>query len=637
MSGVLGEGVKKRVLQGLIWLVAVTFVGSAFLVWGLKEGKEEETIATVGEEVITRRQFAQARKQIEENLRRQLGGQVDPTTLKSLNAPMMALNSIIAGRLQAAAAKEAGLAVSEEEIRDAIMSMKDFQVNGVFDGRRYVDILKKNGTSPAVFEDGLRSDILQQRLIALVERVALVPEIEARNNYLFENQPVAVDYVKINAVDFEKSALATDDDLKKWFEGRKGDFREPETRVFRLLLLAPQALESKATISDSEIAAYYSAHSIEFEDKEEIHVRHILAALPLNAGQEEIAIAGDKIKKAAARIKAGEDFAKVAQEMSGDTASAKNGGDLGTVKRGTMAPEFDKAVFAMMPGEISQPFSTQFGLHIAQVISKKPGRLQPLDEVKPKVEAAVRLDKTKKEAFALMQSVASSVKPETFASTTDAHPEIKINTFTAARNAPLPGFSDSRKIADLVFGLKERTVSGLLELPEGYALALVDNVRPPITPLFEGIRQKVEAVYKSEKASKMAEEEALRLEKTAKGGKPLGLIAKELGYAVTRTPPFSRSNMASARKSGVEGMTAEAFDLLEGEARGVPSQNGFVVMALAERPPVDEKVMAEKLPEMTKNLLKKKRERVYTEFLTVLRKKAEEKGEIKIIADMNKQ
>ena len=106
---------------------------------------------------------------------------------------------------------------------------------------------------------------------------------------------------------------------------------------------------------------------------------------------------------------------------------------------------------------------------------------------------------------------------------------------------------------------------------------------------------------------------------------------------MTRTPPFSRSNMASARQSGVEGMTAEAFELVEGEARGIPSQNGFVVMALAEKPPVDEKAMSEKLPEMTKNLLKKKRERVFTEFLTSLRKKAEEKGEIKIIADMKNQ
>lgn len=637
MSAVLGEGVRKWVLQFLIWLVAVTFVGSAFLVWGWKESQNEEIVATVGEEAITRRQFAQARKQIEENLRRQLGGQVDPNTLRSLNTPMMALNSIIAGRLQDAAAKEAGLAVSEEELRDAIMSMKDFQVNGAFDGKRYIDILKQSGITPSSFEDGLRSDLLQQKMIALVERVALVPEIEARNHYLFENQPVSVDYVKINAADFEKNTLVTDDDLKKWFDGRKGDFREPETRVFRLLLLAPRALEPKITLNDTEIAAYYSAHSAEFEDKEEVHARHILAPLQMNASAEEIASAGEKIKKAAERINKGEDFAKVAQEMSGDPASARNGGDLGTFRRGTMAPEFDKPVFSLMPGEISQPFSTQFGIHIAQVITKKPGRVPPLDEVKPKVEAAARLDKAKREAFALMQSVASSARPETFASTTDAHPQININTFTAAKNASLPGFADSRKITDIIFALQERTVSGVMELPEGYALAIVDSVRPPITPLLETIKQKVEAAYKSEKAAKMAEEEALRLEKTAKGGKPLGLVAKEAGYAVTRTAPFSRSNMASARQSGVEGMTAEAFELLEGEARGIPSQTGFVVMALAEKPPVDEKAMSEKLPEMTKNLLKKKRERVFTEFLTSLRKKAEEKGEIKIIADMKGQ
>ena len=303
-----------------------------------------------------------------------------------------------------------------------------------------------------------------------------------------------------------------------------------------------------------------------------------------------------------------------------------------------MAPEFDKAVFGLMQGEISQPFSTQFGLHIAQVISKKTGRVPPLDEVKPKIEAAARLEKAKKESYSLMQSVASSVKPETFASTTDAHPEIKINTFAAmSKDYHLPGYADSKKISDVVFGLKEKTVSGLIELPEGHVLAIVDNIRPPITPMFETIKQKVEAVYKSEKAAKLAEDEALKLEKAVKGGKALGLIAKESGYAVTRTPPFSRSNMASARQSGIEGMTAEAFELSEGEARGLPSQNGFMIMALAERPPVDEKAMSDKLPELTMSLLKKKRERVYAEFLSILRKKAEGKGEVKIIANMKNQ
>lgn len=634
MSGVLGEGVKKWVLQSLIWLVAVTFVGSAFLVWNLKDSQPDEIVATIGEKAITRRQLAQERKQIEDNLTKQLGGQVDSAMLKSLNVPMMAMNSIIARNLQATAAKEAGLAVSEEEIRDAIRSMKDFQVNGVFDGNRYLDILKRSGITPAAFEDGLRGDILQQKMVALVERVALVPEIEARNNYLFEHQPVSVDFVKINSADFEKNAQVSEDELKKWFEGRKGDFREPETRVFRLLLLSPHAMEQKITITNGEIEAYYAAHSAEFGEKDEIHARHILVPLPIDARQEEVAAAGEKIKKAAERIKAGEDFAKVASEMSGDAVSAKNGGDLGTFKRGTMAPEFDKAVFGLIQGEISQPFSTQFGLHIAQVISMKPGRVPPLDEVKAKVEAAVRQEKTKKESYALMQSVASSVKPETFASTTDAHPEIKINTFTMPRNYPLPGFNDSRKITDLVFGLNEKTVSGLIDLPEGYALALVDSIRPPITPLFETIRQKVEAACKSEKAAKLAEDETLRMEKGVKGGKPLGLVAKESGYAVTRTPPFSRSNMASARQSGVEGMTAEAFELSEGEARGIPSQTGFVIMALAEKPLVDEKTISGKLPEMASVLMKKKRERVYTEFLTILRKQAEDKGEVKILADM---
>ena len=74
----------------------------------------------------------------------------------------------------------------------------------------------------------------------------------------------------------------------------------------------------------------------------------------------------------------------------------------------------------------------------------------------------------------------------------------------------------------------------------------------------------------------------------------------------------------------------------EGDVRGAPAQNGFVIMALAEKPPVDEKAMSEKMPEFSRKLLKEKRARVFSEFLTNLRKKAEEKGQVKIIASMNK-
>ena len=85
----------------------------------------------------------------------------------------------------------------------------------------------------------------------------------------------------------------------------------------------------------------------------EIHARHIL--LPTE----------EEAKAALARIKAGEDFAKVATELSKDPAG--EGGDLGWFTKDRMVPEFADAAFKMEPGQVSDPVKSQFGWHIIKV------------------------------------------------------------------------------------------------------------------------------------------------------------------------------------------------------------------------------------------------------------------------------
>ena len=74
------------------------------------------------------------------------------------------------------------------------------------------------------------------------------------------------------------------------------------------------------------------------------------------------------------QLKAGADFATLATKFSEDEASAKNGGDLDYFGRGRMVPEFDQVVFAMQPGQLSDPVKTQYGYHIIKLVDKKIGR-----------------------------------------------------------------------------------------------------------------------------------------------------------------------------------------------------------------------------------------------------------------------
>ncbi len=96
------------------------------------------------------------------------------------------------------------------------------------------------------------------------------------------------------------------------------------------------------------------------ERGEQIHVRHIMVKTEAEAQQ------------ALARVRAGEDFAKVAREMSQDAATADKGGDLGWFPRGIMPPEFDEVAFSLEPGGISHIVEVPPGYHIIQVLERDP-------------------------------------------------------------------------------------------------------------------------------------------------------------------------------------------------------------------------------------------------------------------------
>ncbi|MEM7027487.1 MAG: peptidylprolyl isomerase [Pseudomonadota bacterium] len=96
--------------------------------------------------------------------------------------------------------------------------------------------------------------------------------------------------------------------------------------------------------------------------------RHILIKLDQLTNAEQ---AKDKLIKLRERITRGDDFAMLAKGNSDDSMSAINGGDLGWTIPGTLVPEFQREMDLLSPGDISEPFRSQFGWHIVQVLERR--------------------------------------------------------------------------------------------------------------------------------------------------------------------------------------------------------------------------------------------------------------------------
>jgi peptidyl-prolyl cis-trans isomerase C len=108
---------------------------------------------------------------------------------------------------------------------------------------------------------------------------------------------------------------------------------------------------------------------------------HILILLPESATAEQDRATRQRAQGLLARIRKGEDFAKLAREYSMD-GSASAGGDVGLVPRGTLAPEYEEAAFALPVGGVSDVVRTKFGYHIIKVTEKRKEGIAQLEEVR---------------------------------------------------------------------------------------------------------------------------------------------------------------------------------------------------------------------------------------------------------------
>jgi len=123
--------------------------------------------------------------------------------------------------------------------------------------------------------------------------------------------------------------------------------------------------------TDAAMKQVYDEAAAKQKAEVEISARHILVPTE------------DEAKAALKRVKAGEDFAKVADEVSKDPGS--KGGDLGWFTQERMVPEFGEAAFKLTKGQISDPVKSQFGWHVIKLEDKRTKPFPPFEDVKSQV------------------------------------------------------------------------------------------------------------------------------------------------------------------------------------------------------------------------------------------------------------
>ena len=357
----------------------------------------DRIIAIVNEDVIMQSELEEKIRSVRGQMRQQ-GAQLPPPSILERQV----LDNLIQNRIQLQLAERAGIRVDDETLNRTISNIA---AGNQVSLSQFREILESDGYSYERFREDIRNEItLTQLRKRQVENRINVTEREIDNflaNQEFQGNIQAE--VRLAHILLSLPEGATKEEIEQ--------VREMATSVRGEILAGAEFKDIAMTVSDGQnadnggdlgwrkmadipslfieyvpdmakgdvsepIQSPSGFHLIQVADVKseqksmvtQTHARHILVKPDELTTEQQ---ARDKLEQLLLRINSGDDFSMLAKGNSDDTVSAMNGGDLGWTSPGELVPEFQRAMDGLQENELSQPFKTNFGWHIVQVLERR--------------------------------------------------------------------------------------------------------------------------------------------------------------------------------------------------------------------------------------------------------------------------
>src|SRR5437588_2795242 len=515
-----------------------------------------------------------------------------------------AVETLITEKAAVAEAQRMGLKATDAELQDELQHGQLAQYifpGGNFIGQdEYDNFVQRNFemTIPQ-FEERLKEDILKRKLQALVFGSANVTEAALRQEFERKNTKVKFEYAVLSQDDIRRGIHPSEDELKAFYERNKNTYNNsiPEQRKVKYVLIDIPKLEAETPVTARDLQTYYDQHRDEYRVPEQVKVSHILIKTPLPAAgakedEKAIADARAKAEDVLKQVKAGGDFAKLAEKYSDDPGSAKSGGDLGWIGRGRTVPEFEKAAFSLGKGQTSDLVKSSYGFHIIHVEDKQEAHLKTLAEVKSEIEEKVKQQKAARATEAAANALLSQARTDGFDKAAAAKGQAAVSTEFFSRTTHLPGLAANPQFIDAVFNEADKAPPDVVQVPQGYVFFQLLAIKPPATPTFEEIRSRVESEFKNERAGFLLQQKTQELSDRAKAAHDLKKAAKDLGATVKTSdlvPPDGQVPDIGSMSSA-----SAIFSLKPGEISPpiTAGGNGVVAQLLEKQVPTDQEFAA---------------------------------------------
>jgi peptidyl-prolyl cis-trans isomerase D len=613
------QGLTAKIILGLIILTfAVAGIGSY-------TNSVDTSVATVNDEKISEQEFNKAYQAQRNRMAQQYGEMFETLSNDSnymANFRQSVLDNLINEKLIDQSARDLSIRVSDERLKETIRAMPEFQVDGVFDNNRYLAIINQAGFyQSSNFRDYLRVEMTRRQLSqALVGTEFNLPYQETLQQKL-QSQTRNIRFATISANKFKAGIDVSEEEIKNYYQANQVRFENKEKVKVNFIQLSVEDIAKTIDVSDEDVATYYQDNIASFTQPEQRRVSHILIAFDEGDTESE---ANAKVEAEAllARLAQGEDFAALAKELSSDTFSGENGGDLEYIEPGVMDPEFDEAAFALESvGDTTELVKTSFGYHVIKLTELNPEVIKSLADVKPDLYTKVSENKAQEKFYTQTQEMAR-ISFEFPDSLEDAANEVnaKVETSSWLSHSGNAAPFDNPNVVEAAFSdlvLQDNMNSDVIELSDTVSIVLRLNEyqEANVKPISE-VEEQIKSILVSQKATEKAQAVIDELLVQFKAGND---ITEQLtqNYASFTT----KENVARYSADLDQSITREAFVLphpTEGtiSASTVALSNGD--LALVEVQAVNENVEVEN-PQLSQQQTSQLAQSAYKSYIDSLK------------------
>ncbi|MFS2222462.1 peptidylprolyl isomerase [Pantoea sp. B65] len=456
-----------------------------------------------------------------------------------------ALSQLIDEMLLDQYAKDLKLAISDEQIKQAIFTQPAFQTDGKFDNAKYLNLISNMGFSADQYAEALRKQLTTQQLIKALTDTDFMLSNESDSLAALVSQQRVVRTATIDVGQLAAKQQVSDEESKNYYEQHKNSFMAPEQ--FRVSYIKLDAASMQESASDSEIQSWYDEHKADYGQPQ--RNRYSIIQTKTEAEAQTLV---DELKK-------GADFATLAKEKSADPISARKGGDMGWLEPSTTPDELTDANLTSK-GQLSGVIKSSVGFLVVRLDDIQPEQIKPLAEVRDAIADKVKQEKGIDAYYKLQQKVsdAASNDNESLASAEQAAGVKAVETGWFSRDN-LPAELNFKPVEQAIFNgglVGENGAPGsnsdiiTVDGDRAFIVRISEHKAEAVKPFAEVQAQIVDSI-KHNKAEKQAKANADSIIAELKAGKDEAFKAAGLSFGAAKT----------LTRNGQDAVTQAAFSL----------------------------------------------------------------------------